>query len=117
MEKIKTIWIASEIKFAIIGIPEEEKEVNDNSDVIVTFEDGRRYVATFFTYQNIQWLIEKNKRSGECLNGRYFWASDMILVERINRKEITEVIHHLIEEEEFEYVFDFIEEDDDDDEI
>jgi hypothetical protein len=110
MEGIKEIWIGSETKSAIIGIPEEEKEINDNSDVIVTLKNGNRYIASFFTYRNIQWLKEKNQRSGECLNGKYFWASDLILIDKINRKEITEVIQNLIENDEFESVFKFIEE-------
>lgn len=99
---IKNIWIESEDKGAIIGGTEE---VNDNSDVIVTFDDKSRYVATFFTYDNIEHLRQKNKQTGECLNGRFFWASDMIIIERINRKEIEEIIQHLIKEEEFNSVF------------
>lgn len=99
---IKNIWIESEDKGAIIGGTEE---VNDNSDVIVTFDDKSRYVATFFTYDNIEHLRQKNRQTGECLNGRFFWASDMIIIERINRKEIEEIIQHLIKEEEFNSVF------------
>ena len=99
---IKNIWIESEDKGAIIDGTEE---VNDNSDVIVTFDDKSRYVATFFTYDNIEHLRQKNRQTGECLNGRFFWASDMIIIERINRKEIEEIIQHLIKEEEFNSVF------------
>ena len=102
---IEDIWIGTELKGTIInGTP----EINDNTDMIVTFTDGTRYVATFFTYANIEYLRQKNKRTGECLNGRYFWASDMIIVDRINRKEITEIIEHLTKSYEFECVFDKI---------
>ncbi len=52
---------------------------DDNTDVIVQFEDGTRWSATFFTYLNINRLTEKNKKTGECLNGNYFWASNMVL--------------------------------------
>ena len=65
---IKNIWIESEDKGAIIsGI----EEVNDNSDVIVTFDDNSKYVATFFTYDNIEHLRQKNKRTGECQGKRF----------------------------------------------
>tara|TARA_R110002073_G_scaffold89852_6_gene212488 strand:+ start:7820 stop:8011 length:192 start_codon:yes stop_codon:yes gene_type:complete len=60
MDRIKEIWIGSEIKSAIIGIDEKDKEENDSSDVIVTFENGEKYVTTFYTYKNIEWLRNKN---------------------------------------------------------
>jgi len=102
---IKNIWIETEVKGTIInGTP----EINDNSDVIITFKDNTRFIASFFTYTNIEYLRQKNKRTGECLDGRYFWASDIIIVDKINRKEITEIIQHLIEENEFESIFDKI---------
>tara|TARA_B100001115_G_C15831454_1_gene415031 strand:+ start:1437 stop:1736 length:300 start_codon:yes stop_codon:yes gene_type:complete len=89
---IKNIWIESE-------------ESNDNTDVIVTLQDNNRYAATFFTYENIVALRMKNQKSGECLNGRFFWASDMILVERASRIEIEEIIEHLLDEKEFTSIF------------
>ncbi len=108
MEKeIKDIWIESELKGAIIG---GTPETNDNSDVIVTFSDDSRYIASLFTYQNIEHLRQKNKKDGECLNGRFFWSSDMIIVDKINRTEIEEIINHLILENEFELIFDKIKE-------
>jgi len=104
--QIKELWIESEEKGPIIG---GTLETNDNSDVIVTLHNGNRYVATFFTYENIEHLRRKNQKTGECLNGRYFWASDMIIVERINRREVKEIIEHLLAENEFEQTFDKIE--------
>jgi hypothetical protein len=85
-------------------------QLDDNTDVFVTFDDGARWVATFFTYQNMLSLVEKDKESGECLSGKYFWASDMILVDEVSRERIEEVIADLIKENEFEQVFDFCEE-------
>ena len=81
-------------------------DVHDgNTDVFVTFEDGRRWVATFLTYANIASLTEKNKRTGECLSGQWFWAVDMCLVDEVSRERIREVIDDLIEEECFEQIF------------
>ena len=107
--RIKDIWIASEVHGPIIS---GTAETNDNSDVIVTFNDNTRFVASFFTYENIEHLRQKNKRTGECLDGRYFWASDMIIVDRINRKEVEEVIDSLIEDNYFTLVFNKISEED-----
>ncbi len=78
---------------------------NDNTDVIVEFDNKERWVATFFTYSNISELVEKNKITGECLNGKYFWASDMILVDEVGRERIQEVIEFLINEGEFDSIF------------
>ena len=100
--EIENIWIESEEKGAILS---GESEVNDNSDVVVTMQNGEKYISTLFTYENIMHLKENYKKSGECLSGKYFWASDMLIVERINRKEIEELIQHLIEENEFEVIF------------
>lgn len=101
-KEIKTIWIESEEKVPIIG---GTAETNDNSDVIVTFSDGSQHIATFFTYQNIEHLRQKNKSTGECLNGKFFWASNLIIVERIIREDIERVINHLITGNEFESIF------------
>lgn len=78
---------------------------NDNTDVIVEFDNGDRWVASFFTYSNIGKLVEKNKSTGERLNGKYFWGSDMILVDEVSRERIQEVIDYLINKGEFECVF------------
>jgi hypothetical protein len=94
------IWIEAE-QWA----PNEWNPADCNSDVMVSFEKGAEWVATFFTYQNISSLSKKNKTTGECLNGKYFWATDMIMVDEITRKRVEEVISHLIANEEFQKVF------------
>ncbi|MWC29695.1 hypothetical protein [Paenibacillus sp. MMS18-CY102] len=83
---------------------------DDNTNAIVTFEDGARWIASFFTYRNIQTLAEKNKHTGECLHGHYFWGSDMILVDECSRNRIEEVIKHLIIKSDFETIFNKCEE-------
>lgn len=80
--------------------------LNDNMDVYVEFEDGRTYVATFFTIANIISVMDKDKETGESRGGIYFWASDMIIVERIDQKIIEEAIADLIADEFFEKAFD-----------
>jgi hypothetical protein len=94
-----SIWIEAEVWEEGWNPPDA------NTDVIVKFDDGTRWVASFFTYQNILSLVEKDKTTGECLSGKYFWASDMILVDEVSRKRIEEVITELIRENDFEQVF------------
>ena len=94
-----------------IWIEAEEWEVGEwdpedyNSDVMVSFENNGEWVATFFTYENIKTLAKKNHGTGECLDGKYFWATDMILVDELTRKRVEEVVVRLISEGEFEKVF------------
>jgi len=95
-----TLWIEAE-EWA----PGEWILADDNTEVIVRFADGSRWVATFFTYANIQTLTAKNRQTGECLAGAYFWASDMLLIDEVSRPRIEEVVQYLIQEGEFEAVF------------
>lgn len=78
---------------------------NSDTDVIIEFENNDRWVASFFTYNYISTLVEKNKHTGECLYGKYFWSSDMILIDETSRERIEEVIRYLINEGDFEYIF------------
>ena len=86
-----SIWIEAEAWAAGEWTPRD-----DNTDVIVTFEDGARWVASFFAYQYILSLAEKNRQTGECLGGKYFVATDIILVDEVTRQRIEEVVADLI---------------------
>ncbi|CAL2082176.1 hypothetical protein [Tenacibaculum sp. 190524A02b] len=79
-----------------------------NMDVFV-LTDNKRYVATFFTFSNINTLINRYKKTGELLNGKYFWSSNMMLVSDLHENTIVEVVEDLIEKDEFLEVFDLIE--------
>ena len=78
---------------------------NDNVDVQVTFPNGESFSAVFFTLQNIKTLMKHYKKTGECANGLYFWASDMIIVQKLTEQTICETIDNLLAEEEFASVF------------
>lgn len=99
---ISNIWIENEHS---LNSEFENSETDNNSDVRVTFKNGSEYVATFFTYKNIETLRQKNRITGECLIGSYFWASDMIIVDNISRYEIEKIINQLIQDDEFDSVF------------
>ena len=74
---------------------------DDNVDVEVRFPDGSRYVATFFTLTNIATLFNKNRETGECLGGLYFWAADMIIVESLEPGTLVATVSGLLEDDEF----------------
>ena len=96
----RNIWIEAE------EWETKEWDVEDvNTDVKVTLPDRSVWMATFFTYKNIQSLREKNEQTGECMNGTYFQASDMVLIDIATRERIVEVIDYLTDSGEFESVF------------
>lgn len=95
-----TVWIEAEH-----WTEGEWNPPDDNSDAIVTREDGSRWVASFFSYANISSLAQKNRRTGECLGGKYFWASDMILIDEVTRAGIEEAIQDLMASSSFETAF------------
>ena len=78
---------------------------NDNVNVQVTFPNGESFSAVFFTLQNIDTLMKKYKKTGECADGLYFWASNMMIVQELTEQTICEIIDNLLAEEEFEFVF------------
>lgn len=96
----REVWIEAEHWAAGEWDPDDT-----NADVIVTLSDGSRWVATFFTYANIESLRQKNATTGECLGGSYWWATDMLLVHRLTRETVELIVHHLLDVGDFEAVF------------
>ena len=78
---------------------------DNNVDVFVEFRNGKTYVATFFTLKNIQAIMDRYKTSGECKSGLYFYCTDMIIVNKITDKAVSDVIQGMIDEQDFESAF------------
>lgn len=105
---IREIYLSAEPN----STPEDDAE-NFNTDVIVlVWEDegeGRprtvKYVASFFTYANITELRSRHIKTGEYLNGKYFYSKNMVLIDDCSIENIREVINQLVEEGEFGEVF------------
>src|SRR5688572_3559438 len=53
-----------------------------NVDIEVRLADGSRWSATVFTVDNLRSLMGKWRSTGE-YSGRYVWAPDMIVVDRL----------------------------------
>ncbi|HEX8717405.1 MAG TPA: hypothetical protein VF722_10570 [Gemmatimonadaceae bacterium] len=78
---------------------------DDNVDVVVRFEGGERFVATFFTLENLRSLMEQYNETGECMNGLYVWSSHMIVIARLTRENVERAVADLIESDEFDAAF------------
>lgn len=88
---IVNVWIEAE-EWA----PGEWSPADDVTDAIVTLEDGTRWVGTFCAFAHIERLRANCAASGECLGGKYLWASDLILIDDTSRASIEAVIHDLV---------------------
>ena len=87
---VAEIWIEAEHWGSGIWQP-----ANDITDAIVTLRDGSRWVGTFCAFAHVAELRANCAEHGECLGGRYLWASDLILVEDTSRATIESVIRDL----------------------
>ena len=88
---------------------EELNLINDNVDVEVLLDNGKRYAETFFNIENIISILDRYKKTKECCNGLYFWASDMIIVESLDENIINKTIQDLLKNEEFYTAFSLLE--------
>ena len=104
-----TIWIEAEG-----WAPGEWTPADDVTDVVVTREDGSRWVASFCAYDHVATLRRNCRQSGENLDGKYLWASDLVLVDSTSRESIELVVRDLMESDEFESAFSEVAEDDED---
>jgi hypothetical protein len=76
-----------------------------NTDVIISLEDGTKYIASFFAYENIDELRVQHQFNGDFLHGSYFWDKNMILAEECSAESIELVLHEIIDEGNFLEVF------------
>ncbi|MEU7889793.1 hypothetical protein AB0B54_30190 [Microbispora bryophytorum] len=73
-----------------------EPDAADQADATITFRDGSRRYATFMTLDAIQQIMDKDARTGECLDGRYFWCSDLIVIRGVGFEGMVAAIRDLV---------------------
>jgi hypothetical protein len=69
---------------------------DDNVDVRIELADGRAFSVTFFTVANLVTLMARWGKTGECANGLYIWAKNVIVVQEISQVVIRKVVHDLV---------------------
>ena len=94
--------MASHFKFRVLGQQHWDTH-DDNIDVVIELPTGDKYAATFFTIRNIQSIINKYRATGECESGLYLWASNMVVVNDLERDTIQRTIESLLKDGEFAY--------------
>jgi hypothetical protein len=76
-----------------------------STDVIVFLENGKKYIASFFAYENINEQRRKHQKNGNFLSGAYFWDKNMVLVEDCSMKFIEPIVKDIIDEGNFQEAF------------
>ncbi len=84
---------------------EPANESEEYTDVVVTLENGEKYIASFFAYGSIASIVKRNLASDKNLAGRFFWSKHMILTSSCDFDTVKEVVEYLIEEGDFKNVF------------
>lgn len=70
-----------------------------NTNVIFELSDGTKWSAFFITYHNLLSLSKKNRETGECLEGQYFYADKPIFISEMNKELVLSVLHDIIQNE------------------
>lgn len=78
---------------------------NEAVDVRIKARNGEEYSANFTTPRFLNYMFEKNKRTGECLSGTYFCMPGMIIVEKLTEDNLKRTIDDLINNFEIEEYF------------
>lgn len=71
-------------------------EYDECFDVHFDLNDGTRWCASFFTYENILSLSKKNQVTGEALGGRYFYSPQAILISKVDKELIISVLKDIM---------------------
>ena len=84
---------------------QDKDYTNGHTDVIVEFQNGETYVASFFTYKNLESIRVQNRISGDFLGGKYFWVESMVFIDECSLGDVRVVINNMLEEGDFENIF------------
>lgn len=76
-----------------------------STDVIVEFDDGEKYIATFYSCRCLEAMINEDKQTPEFHSGKYYKILNMILVRDFNAGDIIPVVEQMIAEGDFQIVF------------
>jgi hypothetical protein len=94
------VWIEAEQ-----WVPGHWTPRDDITDAIVTLAGGTRWMATFCAFDHVATLRRLYAETGECLAGKYFWASDLILIDDTSRPSIEAAVRDLIASGELQSAF------------
>lgn len=75
------------------------------AEITVAFDDGTFWVANFFTFQYVKFMHMLHQNEEASIKQPYFWAPNMILMNKITRKEVQNTVIQLLQNKTFEKAF------------
>lgn len=109
---MKTIY--QNEKFSLVThhqIPNEDI-AHQNIDFWIQIE-GKTYWGSAITTENIQYLMEKDKQTGECASGAYHWQSNAIILKDFTVECLALAVEDIIQENLLDSIFYLIPDDED----
>ncbi len=76
-----------------------------NTDVIVQFDNGDKYIATFFSHKSLVDMFEMDMKSGDFYLDQYYNILNMVLVRDFNNGDLHAIIENMIAEGDFQLIF------------
>ncbi|MFI6324369.1 hypothetical protein ACIBG8_43075 [Nonomuraea sp. NPDC050556] len=71
-------------------------ETADQADAIIRLPDGTRRSATFMTLEVVGEIMDRWQKSGESLNGRYFYCTDLIIIREPGFASMIDAVQDMI---------------------
>ncbi|KOV51612.1 hypothetical protein ADL00_40290 [Streptomyces sp. AS58] len=84
------------------GVPLDEI---DDVDMWVVFDHGERWSGTICTLDNVHRVMDRWRRTGECLGGRYFHVWDGLIVRDRGIPGMVDVVDDLVRSGDYRTVF------------
>ncbi|GAA0967200.1 hypothetical protein [Actinocorallia libanotica] len=73
------------------------------ADATIYLPDGTRRYATFMTLEGIAKIMSRWQETGECLNGRYFYCTDLVVINGAGFNAMADAIRDLISTGDLEH--------------
>ena len=101
-------------KFSLIShhqIPNEDI-IYQNIDFWIKRE-GKTYWGSAITIENIQFIMQKDKQTGECASGAYHWQTNAIILNQFTIECLALAVENIIQENLLDSIFHLIPADED----
>jgi hypothetical protein len=72
------------------------------ADILVNFDDGRRYSATLVTLKNIENIMNQYQQTEENNFGQYYWEIDSLIMRQITEEEVVSMVQYIVENNEID---------------
>ena len=93
------------VEITDLEIEKHQTAAGHKAEVTISLSDGSIWSASFITFNYMRKALTHNRLTNGSPKGHYFWEHDMILVDKLSRKLIEQVIVDLLNQRTFENAF------------